>query len=182
MFLLLTGSQLYTFEKREVLGRIAYSLMQYGLHRKQCTQQFYCCVCIHYHVNVFTKLLPSNDRGTHTDTGWWEAFMKYTIQTDSGAMMYEYIPSFMKTGPGVQKLTARIHRQHGDLTRLLLCFQNKASRLKRMGRNSNHDTNKLSTASSFIQGKITYSVLCMLVPSLEVLSMWLTITSAMISF
>jgi hypothetical protein len=31
----------------------------------------------------------------------------------SGAMMYEYIPSFIKTGSGIQKLIGGIHR-HAD--------------------------------------------------------------------
>jgi hypothetical protein len=45
----------------------------------------------------------------------------------SGAMIY--IPSFIKTGSGIQKLIGGIHRhrQHGDL---LLFLQNKESRLK----------------------------------------------------
>jgi hypothetical protein len=39
-------------------------------HRKRRVQQFsYCWVCIHCCRNVFTKSLPSNDRGdTHIDT------------------------------------------------------------------------------------------------------------------
>jgi hypothetical protein len=44
-----------------------------------------------------------------------------------------YIPSFIKTGSGIQKLIggdAQTHRQHGDRINLLLCFQNKESRLK----------------------------------------------------
>jgi hypothetical protein len=39
-------------------------LMWYALHRTHCNQHSYhCCVCIHFHRNVFTELLPSNDRG-----------------------------------------------------------------------------------------------------------------------
>jgi hypothetical protein len=44
-----------------------------------------------------------------------------------------YIPSFINIGSGIQKLVKGIpqtHRQHGDLIRLFLFFQNKGSRLK----------------------------------------------------
>jgi hypothetical protein len=30
--------------------------------------------------------------------------MKYAVEMDSGAMIYSYIPSFIKTGSGIQKL------------------------------------------------------------------------------
>jgi hypothetical protein len=30
--------------------------------------------------------------------------MKYTTEMGSGAMTYEYIPSFIKTGSGIQKI------------------------------------------------------------------------------
>jgi hypothetical protein len=32
--------------------------------------------------------------GVHTD--WWEGFMKYIVEMGSGAMIYEYLPSFIK--------------------------------------------------------------------------------------
>jgi hypothetical protein len=52
--------------------------------------------------------------------------MKSSVEMDSGAMIY--IPSFIKTGSGIQKLMGRIHiqthRQHGDLISLLLFFKN----------------------------------------------------------
>jgi hypothetical protein len=38
--------------------------------------------------------------------------MKYAVDMGSGAMIY--IPSLIKIGYGIQKLTAEIHRQHGD--------------------------------------------------------------------
>jgi hypothetical protein len=44
--------------------------------------------------------------------------MKYAVEMGSGAMLY--IPSFMKVGSGIQKLTgegdiqAKTHRQHAD--------------------------------------------------------------------
>jgi hypothetical protein len=44
-----------------------------------------------------------------------------------------YIPSFVKTGSGIQKLVGGgggVHRQHGDLIGPLLFFKNKESRLK----------------------------------------------------
>jgi hypothetical protein len=45
--------------------------------------------------------------------------MKYVVEMGSGAKIY--IPSFIKTGSGIQKLMAEIHRHtdiHGDLTSL----------------------------------------------------------------
>jgi hypothetical protein len=57
-----------------------------------------------------------------------EGATKYAVEMRSGAMIY--IPDFMKTGSGIQKLiTGGIHRQHGDHISLLLLFQNKKSRL-----------------------------------------------------
>jgi hypothetical protein len=47
--------------------------------------------------------------------------MKYAVEMGSGAMIY--IPSFIKTGLGIKKLTVGIHRhthtQHGDRISLL---------------------------------------------------------------
>jgi hypothetical protein len=43
--------------------------------------------------------------------------MKYAIEMGSGAMIYMYIPSFIKTGSAIQKLIGgdtKTHRQHGD--------------------------------------------------------------------
>jgi hypothetical protein len=54
--------------------------------------------------------------------------MKYAVEMGSGARIY--IPGFIKNGSGIQKLIGGIHRQQGDLTSLLLYFQNKESRLK----------------------------------------------------
>jgi hypothetical protein len=62
--------------------------------------------------------------------------MKYAIETGSSAMIY--VPSFIKIGSGVHKLTGEIHRhtdaqthrQHGDRISLLSFFQNEESRLK----------------------------------------------------
>jgi hypothetical protein len=58
-------------------------------------------------------------------------FMKYAVETGSGAMMY--IPSFVKIGSAIQKLIRGIHRQQGDCISLLFIFFkiNKESRLKR---------------------------------------------------
>jgi hypothetical protein len=57
--------------------------------------------------------------------------MKYAVEIGSGAMIY--IPSFINIGSGTQTLIGgiQIHRQHGDLTNLILSFQNKESMLKK---------------------------------------------------
>jgi hypothetical protein len=48
--------------------------------------------------------------------------------------MYEYIPSFIRIGSGIQQLIGGIHKQthrpHGDCTGPFLFFQNKGSKLK----------------------------------------------------
>jgi hypothetical protein len=54
--------------------------------------------------------------------------MKYAVEMGAGVMTY--IPSFMKIGSGIQKLTGGIHRQHGDIISLLIFFQNKESRVR----------------------------------------------------
>jgi hypothetical protein len=49
--------------------------------------------------------------------------MKYAVQMGSGAMIY--IPSFIKTGSGIQKLIggdSQTHREHDDLISLLLLY------------------------------------------------------------
>jgi hypothetical protein len=56
--------------------------------------------------------------------------MKYSVEMGSGAVIY--IPSFIKTGSGIQKLIGgRIHRQQRDLISLLAFSQNKEIRLKK---------------------------------------------------
>jgi hypothetical protein len=58
--------------------------------------------------------------------------MKYAFEMGSDAMIF--IPSFIKTGSGVQKLMGGIHiqthRQHGNLISLHLFFYNKEIRLQ----------------------------------------------------
>jgi hypothetical protein len=36
--------------------------------------------------------------------------MKYAVEMGSGAMMYVYMPSFIKTGSGIQTLIGEIYR------------------------------------------------------------------------
>jgi hypothetical protein len=106
-------------------------------------------LCIHCHGNVFTKSLPSNDRGTHIQThrlmgGIYEVHHPDWLRCHD-VWVYEDWSRCSKVSRG----DSQTHRQYGDLISLLLFFQNKASRLKRTGRSSNHDTNKSSIASSF---------------------------------
>jgi hypothetical protein len=57
--------------------------------------------------------------------------LRYAVEMGSAAMIY--IPSFIKIGPGIQKLIrgdSQTHRQHGDLINLLLVSLNEGSRLK----------------------------------------------------
>jgi hypothetical protein len=55
--------------------------------------------------------------------------MEYAVVMGSGAMMYTYIPSFIKIGSGIQKLIWATHTQHGDIISLLSFFQSKESRI-----------------------------------------------------
>jgi hypothetical protein len=58
--------------------------------------------------------------------------MKDPVEMGSGAMIYR--ATFIKIGFGIQKLRgdSQAHRQHGDLTSLLLFFPNQESRLKKV--------------------------------------------------
>jgi hypothetical protein len=85
-------------------------------------------VCIRCCGNVSTEQLPSDERGaTDTDT---QTDGKCAVEMGSGAMIY--VPSFMKIGPGIQKLKGGggTRRQHGDRISVLPFLQNKESRLK----------------------------------------------------
>jgi hypothetical protein len=55
--------------QQEVLGRTNHilTLIRHGLHWKRCVQQFYYCMCIRYHGNVFIEPLPRNDKGIFTE-------------------------------------------------------------------------------------------------------------------
>jgi uncharacterized RmlC-like cupin family protein len=55
---------------------------------------------------------------TYRHTDWWEGIMEYAAEMSSGAMIY--IPSFIKTGSGIQKLIAGVTKtQDGECTGLL---------------------------------------------------------------
>jgi hypothetical protein len=52
----------------------------------------------------------------------------YAVEMGSSAMIYKYIPCFIKTGSDIKMLIRgdlQTHRQHGDLISLLLFIQNK---------------------------------------------------------
>jgi hypothetical protein len=59
----------------------------------------------------------------------------YELAVEMGSGTMIYIPSFIKTASGMQKLMgsgdSQIHRQHEHGISLLSSFQNKKSRLKR---------------------------------------------------
>jgi hypothetical protein len=72
---------------------------------------------------VFTELFPSDDeKDRHTDTQTDGRDLGSTplrwVQT---AMIY--LPSFIKTGPGIQKLIGRIHR-YTDCMEILKAYLN----------------------------------------------------------
>jgi hypothetical protein len=63
-------------------------LKRCGLHRKPHIQQFF--------YSYVSSLLQ----------GRWEGFMKYATEMGSNAMMY--VPNYIKTGSGIQKLVGGI--------------------------------------------------------------------------
>jgi hypothetical protein len=86
--------------------------------------------CTRCRGNVFTERLPSNDSGgyTYRHTDWWEGFMKYAVEMGSVATLC--IPSFIKTGSGIQKVRrGDTQRRNGDRINPLFS-QDKESRLK----------------------------------------------------
>jgi hypothetical protein len=65
-------------------------LIPHEPHRKQRVHQFfYYCMFIHCLSNTFTEPLPSNYRDMHRHTDWYEGFMKYAVEMDSGAMIHQ---------------------------------------------------------------------------------------------
>jgi hypothetical protein len=90
------------------------SLIRHGPHRKRLVQQvLYCCVCIRCRGNVIRgRCLVTIGGYRYRHRDWWEGFMKYAVEMDSGAMIY--IPSVIEIGSGIQKLMggggSQIHR------------------------------------------------------------------------
>jgi hypothetical protein len=62
----------------------------------------------------FTEPLLPMIEGIHTQTHKLMGFMKYATEMGSGAMIF--IPSFIKIGPGIQKLIGEIHRHTDRMT------------------------------------------------------------------
>jgi hypothetical protein len=57
---------------------------------------------------LLSRCLATIGRYTYRHIDWWEGFMKYVDEIDSGAILY--MPSFIKIGSGVQKFILGIHR------------------------------------------------------------------------
>jgi hypothetical protein len=93
----------------------------HGPHTKECAR-------IRYSGNVVTEQLPSNNRGIHIETDWWEWCTKYGVEMGSGVIIHT--PGLLKISSGIQMLKREIHRQHSDLISLLLFLQNMESMLK----------------------------------------------------
>jgi hypothetical protein len=47
-----------------------------------------------------SRCLATRGGYTYRQTGWWEGFMKYAVEMDTGSVIY--IPSFIKLGSGIQ--------------------------------------------------------------------------------
>jgi hypothetical protein len=66
----------WTLDEYDGIAPLPKSMQRFGLQCNHFTlfyagvkEFFYCCVCILCHGNVFTKPLPSNDRGIHRHIG-----------------------------------------------------------------------------------------------------------------
>jgi hypothetical protein len=80
-------------------------------------------------VTFLPSCFLSTIRGyTYRNTDWWEGFFNYSVEMGSAAVIYEYVPSFIKIGSGVQRLIrgdthththTHTHGQQRDLTSLL---------------------------------------------------------------
>jgi hypothetical protein len=75
------------------------SLIRHGLHRKRRLLQFFVATgtCLANHCQATIR------EYTYRHTGWRAGFMKYAVEIGLGATMY--IPSFVKTGPGIHRHT-----------------------------------------------------------------------------
>jgi hypothetical protein len=107
-------------DKQDVLGRTNWllSLIRHGPHRKRRVQKFlYCSVYSSCRGNIFTEPLPSNDRGLHIYTDWWEGFMKYAVKMASGGMIY--IPSWIKSVQVLKRCKGRQTYRHTQLDNLI---------------------------------------------------------------
>jgi hypothetical protein len=96
-------------------------------------------MCLPSHC-LATKLLPSNDRGTHTDTDfplvWYGLHRKWHVQQFFYCCIYS-LPweciywAVAQQWPREGDTHIQIHsRQQGDLKCLLIFFQNRESKLK----------------------------------------------------
>jgi hypothetical protein len=100
-----------------------FPLIWHGPHRKRHVQQlFYCWWCFRCSGNVFTEPLPNNVRGMNIQTYRLTGEIYEARRWYGFTCHFIYIPSVIKIGSGIQKLIRGIHRQHGDLTSLLLFF------------------------------------------------------------
>jgi hypothetical protein len=77
------------------------------------------CVFDAVETSFFTDRLPSDKKKIHIRTHRLIGgiFMKNAVEMGSGVMIH--LPSFIKTGLGIQKLIRGIHRQHGELMSLI---------------------------------------------------------------
>lgn len=113
-----------------------------GIHRlcdKDCTDNHVAinssiAACIRCHGNVFTELLPSNNKGGYTYTHWlMRGIYEVHLETGLGAMIY--IRSFIKIGWGVKNLTGNTHTDSKVISyAYFYVFQNKKSMLKMSGK------------------------------------------------
>jgi hypothetical protein len=75
-------------------------------------------------VYILTEPLRGNGKSANIERLMGRDFMKYAVETGSGAMIC--IPGIMKTGSGIQKYLGgdkQTRRQHGYLISLLFCLR-----------------------------------------------------------
>jgi hypothetical protein len=86
--------------KQEVLGRTNRLpfLIRHGPHRKRSKL----LATIRWLLQ--SRCLAKIKNYTYRHTDRWEGFMKHAVEMGSGAMIYSYVPSFIKNGSAIQKL------------------------------------------------------------------------------
>jgi hypothetical protein len=102
---------------------IAYfPLIRHESHRKRRLEQFFCCcVCICCHGNVYSEPLPSNNRELHIQP---HRLMggTYKERRSDGLRCHDNHTKFYNDWFRHSKVDRGTHKQHDDLTSLLLFF------------------------------------------------------------
>jgi hypothetical protein len=92
-------------------------LNNYTIISSTVTTRYSAVVCVIVAAVSFllTEPLPSNDKGMHIQTHWWEEFIKYDVEIGLVSMIHE--PSFIKIASSIFKLMKGVHRPTNSWSR-----------------------------------------------------------------